>query len=155
MLRSVLVLAALAALFAAGLVSALVLLRPRGRPRRSRLVEPEERADRAALRLLRETALLLDEDEAPARAREVTFYLYFATRAAADRAAAQAALLRVDVSSLAVRVEPAARGATWLCLVSAQLVPSEHAIRHACADLRAIAKGCGGEFDGWEAALPW
>jgi hypothetical protein len=124
------------------------------RCRATALVAPEERADRLALRRVREAAAMLDFDDdgelrPDARETDVSFYLYFASRVVAERAAAQVATLRLETHTLWVPVEPAARGASWLCLVSTRIVPTEVAIRRACAELRAIAEACGGEFDGW------
>ena len=50
-------------------------------------------------------------------------------------------------------VSPAAAGDSWLCQVTANMVPSEDAIRDATARLAAVATTLGGEFDGWEAAV--
>jgi hypothetical protein len=144
----------IAAVLAAALAAVVIALAVRRRLRRKwRLVAPEERADRAALRMLRETSSMLDADGH--EPREVSFYLYFATRAVAERAAAQVASLPIDSPRLTVGVEPAGRGVTWLCLVTIEVVPSDQAIRRVCADLRALASANGGEFDGWEVALPW
>jgi len=109
----------------------------------------EERADRAALRMLRD----VEGDEE--RETEVSFYLYFADRRAAESAAARVPTIEIDAPSLAVGVEPSTRGTRWLCLVTARIVPTERRVRRACAELRALATACGGEFDGWEAAMPW
>ena len=109
----------------------------------------EQRSDRAVLRMLR------DVDGEEQQETDVSFYLYFATQKAAESAAARVATLPIDAPTLGVGVEPAARGTQWLCQVTTRIVPTERAIRRTCAELRALARTCGGEFDGWEAAMPW
>lgn len=118
--------------------------------RTDRLVAPEERSDRMMLRMLRD----VESGESP-RETEISFYLYFATRDAADAAAAEAGTLSIETPTLVVGVEPAGRGANWLCLVRATIVPSESTMRRAAAELSRLAVSHGGEFDGWEAAMPW
>lgn len=143
----------LSALVGASLVALVVLLFVLARRHRRGIVAPEERADRAALRMLRETSSMLDADAA--EPREASFYLYFKSRESAERASAEVATLSIETRRLHVSVEPAARGTTWLCLVTVEIALSDRAIRRVCAALRAVATANGGEFDGWEVALPW
>jgi hypothetical protein len=105
------------------------------------------RADGAAFRALRDAGV------DPATPTEMSFYLYFASRRAAERAGAQVAALRVDAPSLGVRIERAAAGASYLCRVTMHAAPSERAIRAACEQLRAVAAEYGGALDGWEVAV--
>jgi hypothetical protein len=105
------------------------------------------RTDVAACRALRDAGV------DPATPTELSFYLYFATLHAAERAGAQVAALRVDAPNLAVRIERAARGASYLCRVSMHAAPSECAIRATCEQLRAVAVEYGGALGGWEVAV--
>ena len=99
-------------------------------------------ADAATLRALRDAGADLTKET------EVNFYLYFPTREAAQRAAEQA-----RTPSFTATVRKGALGDSWLCFVTAQMVPSESAIRSAATRLQAVAASNGGEYDGWEAAV--
>ena len=100
-------------------------------------------ADRQTLNALRNAGADLT------RPTEVNFYLYFPTQAAATNAAAQA-----QTPELPARVMPGADGKSWLCFVSGTMVPTELAIRAASTRLQAVAAALGGDYDGWEAAIP-
>jgi len=77
---------------------------------------------------------------------EVSCYLYYQDRAAADSAAA-----RGSADPLVATVKRAADNSAWLCLVS--MVPSESNIRSHTTRLLALAQATGGRYDGWEAAV--
>lgn len=79
---------------------------------------------------------------------DVQFYLYFADRAVATRAAEMARTATFKSS-----VQPSADGKEWLCSVAARVVPSETTIRDASIRLQAVAATMGGRYDGWEAAV--
>ena len=99
-------------------------------------------ADAQTLRALRDAGADL------AKPTEVHYYLYFPTRAAAERAAAAA-----RTPEVATAVREGAEGTTWLCLATAHMVPSDSAIRAATTRLQALAESLGGTYDGWEAAV--
>ena len=106
------------------------------------------RVDGTAFRAMRDAGV------DPATPTEMSFYLYFASLQAAERAGAQVVALRVDAPSLAVRIERAAMGASYLCRVTMHAAPSERVIRATCAQLHAVAAEYGGALDGWEVAVP-
>jgi hypothetical protein len=101
-----------------------------------------EAADRATLDRLKEAGADLSKPT------EVLFYLYFATRELAEKAAE-----RSSTSSLRATVDHAATGDSWLCLLKGQMVPALEAIHGEAVRLRKIAESLGGEYDGWEAAV--
>ena len=109
-------------------------------PLRAPIGSPE--ADAQTLGALRDAGADLT------RPTEVNYYLYFPTRAAAERAAASA-----RTPEFTAEVSEGADGESWLCLATAQMVPSESAIRAATTRLKALAESLGGDYDGWEAAV--
>jgi hypothetical protein len=98
--------------------------------------------DLATLRQLREHGADLTKPT------EVSFYLYFASRETAEKAAASAA-----TPELSARVQESATGDGWLVLLEGTMVPTESAIRAASTRLGALASSLGGEYDGWEAKV--
>ena len=136
--------------FALSTVAAVVFLR---RVAHGRVAQPGDApahdADRTAFRAMRDAGV------DPATPAEMSFYLYFPTLRAAERASAQVAALRVDAPSLAVRIERTALGASYLCRVTMRATPSEPTIRAASTQLHAVAAEHGGRLDGWEVAVPW
>jgi hypothetical protein len=99
-------------------------------------------ADAQTLRALRNAGADLT------KATEVNYYLYFPTREAADRAAEAS-----RSSVFASEVRRGGDGTNWLCLATANMVPSDSAIRAASERFQGVAASLGGEYDGWEAAL--
>jgi len=135
------VLAIIGAFLALDLLLVLLLVRRRA----TRSARPK----RDVFRALREVGV------DAAQPTEVSYYLYFPTLRAAESASAQVAALRIDAPKLAVRIERAAMGTAWLCLVTTHAIPSERAIHAACTELGEVAAEYGGELDGWEVAVTW
>ncbi|MDB4889980.1 MAG: hypothetical protein JWL61_1835 [Gemmatimonadetes bacterium] len=99
-------------------------------------------ADRKVLAALRDAGADLT------KVTEVNFYLYFNTRAAADAAALDASMPPLEAT-----VREGADETSWLCYVTGQMIPSEHAIHAASERFAEVARRRGGEYDGWEAAV--
>ena len=135
------VLAIIGAVLALDMLLVLLLVRRRA----TRSARPE----RDVFRALREVGV------DAAQPTEVCYYLCFPTLRAAERAGAEVAALRINAPKLAVRIERAAMGTSWLCLVTTHGVPSERSIHAACTELGEVAAEYGGELDGWEVAVTW
>ena len=80
---------------------------------------------------------------------EISFYLYFPSRAVAERAAAMA-----QTAQLSPTVTESANGdGTWLLLLTGVLTPTQSALDDTSTRLEAVAAEFGGDYDGWEAAV--
>src|SRR5688572_8774294 len=108
--------------------------------RRGAAVDSAKASAADSLRFLREAG------DTPTEPTEVSFYLYFADRAAADAAARSA-----STPQLTATVSRAADDSAWLVLVSGTMIPTESAIVAETTRLEALASSLGGQFDGWEA----
>jgi hypothetical protein len=83
------------------------------------------------------------------RPTEVNAYLYFATENAAQQAAA--VMLRTGFPE--VSVSPSL-DAKWACIGTTKMAPGLSEVEQMSARLHALAVAYGGEYDGWEAAVP-
>ena len=77
------------------------------------------------------------------------FYIYVATKNAADKAAEK---IRNSGFSGA-KVTRSASGSGWLCLASKKIVPEQADLADHASFCEQIAAALGGEFDGWEAEI--
>ena len=85
------------------------------------------------------------------REHEISFWLYFETKAAAETAYRQglASGLSGEVALSAVPD----RATRWLCLLMCPHIPDEYILNRVFEFCTRLAHICGGHFDGWEARL--
>lgn len=104
---------------------------------------PRHPIDDRMLALMTERGMDLTES------REVDFWLYFNTRAAAEKAADEARLsgYRPQVK------EPIPGFNRWLCLASRTMVLNAESLALERAGFEALTARLGGEFDGWGVAV--
>ena len=74
----------------------------------------------------------------------IEFFLYFPTKPAAQRAAAE-----IKNDKFTVKVERGAQGHDWLCLATKKMVPSHTTLVNLRKRFKAIAAKYHGEYDGW------
>jgi hypothetical protein len=72
------------------------------------------------------------------------FFLYFPERPVAEATAQH--LMQVGFQA---NVTPAAQGSDWLCLATRTMVPSHKQLVEISAQMEALARSGGGEYDGW------
>jgi len=74
----------------------------------------------------------------------VEFFLYFPNEQNAQKAAdyIRAQVFQADVKR-------AAQGDEWLCVAKKLIVPSPEALQEIRRDFSAMARGLGGQYDGW------
>jgi hypothetical protein len=79
-----------------------------------------------------------------AKPHQIEFFLYVATREAAERLASKVRQLHFDV-----KVEPAAKGSDWLVLATKSLVPAESELVRLRTTFGELAAAENGTYDGW------
>ncbi|HEX3758813.1 MAG TPA: ribonuclease E inhibitor RraB [Kofleriaceae bacterium] len=105
-------------------------------------IEGREEDDRSAIVQARQTS-------GPAAPRAVSHYLYFPGERAAAEAAAELQSLGFKTEE---RLDP--EGTNWLVLARQESAPSEDVFAATCDVIANLARGRGGEYDGWEIELP-
>ena len=98
--------------------------------------------DAAVMTVLRRLDSNLDKP------RRVDFYLYFATKADAERA-------RIELVGFGFSVQShrAATSSSWLCLSSKEMAPDQAELMRWRKKLTQLAGEFGGTFDGWETEI--
>jgi hypothetical protein len=79
---------------------------------------------------------------------EVTYYLYFPSGEAAQRAADSAKTSHFSADVLSSR-----GGGEWACIASAKMIPERSAMLETTKRFKAIAASLGGRYDHWEAEI--